>query len=128
MRQLSIEKAKEYITQASELNPFPYKDIRSVFGRWDCSEEELKFIHKYLATIEYNQYDRLIQLCDALALPNGICLMEKRMIEVALRYGTNEFTVVKWKATFKIKEDIEKEIGQSIYSFFPNVRENTFNS
>lgn len=40
--------------------------------------------------------------------------MEKRMIDVALRYGTNEFTVVKWKATFKIKEDIEKEIGQSI--------------
>jgi len=105
---------------------FPIKDIRSVAGKWDCSKAEISFVKEYIAGIEFDDYDRLIQLCDAVALPTGFCLLEKRLMDVALRYGTNEYSVPRWKAYLSLKEEFEKDIGQSIYSVLPGVVENTF--
>jgi len=105
---------------------FAYKDINAVCGKWDCSREEYEFAHEFLSKIEYNDYDRIIQLCDALALPSGFCLLEKRMVDVALRYGTTDYTVSKWKQIFKIKKDFESKIGCSIYSLLPGIVKNTF--
>jgi len=39
---------------------------------------------------------------------------------------TSQYSVPHWKAFFKIKEDFEKEIGQSIYALLPDVIKNTF--
>ena len=102
------------------------KEIKEIFGKWDCSEEEYKFVEKFLYTAEYDDYDRLIQLCDCLALPSGFTLMEKRMMDVALRYGVNEYTVSKWKATFELKQYFEEKMGKSVYDILPGVVENTF--
>lgn len=105
---------------------FPLQTIKEYFGKHDCSEDELIFINNYLKEIVYDDYDRLIQLCDCISLPSGYCLMEKRMIDVALRYGVNDFTQEKWKKTFLIKDYFEEKIGTSIYNLLPNVVENTF--
>lgn len=105
---------------------FPLKNVDAVFGRWDCSAEERRIVEDFLDGVQYDDYDRLIQLCDALALPEGFCLLEKRFIDVALRYGTNDLTVPKWKATFKIKIDFENVLGCSVYNLLPGVVENTF--
>jgi len=59
-------------------------------------------------------------------IPTGCCLMEKRMLDVAMRHGVNEYTIEKWKATFEIKKYFEERIGRSIYSILPNVKETTF--
>lgn len=122
----ATEKGYDLVGRICITHSFPYNNIYSVFGKWDCSEEELDFVKKYLNSIEFSAYDKLIQLCDAIALPTGCCLMEKRMLDVALRHGVNEYTVEKWKATFGIKEYFEERIGKSIYSVLPSVVENTF--
>jgi hypothetical protein len=83
-------------------------------------------VKDYLSQIEYTEYDRLFQLCDGLALPSGFCLLEKRLVDVVLRHGMNEFTVLKWKAALNIQQEFEKEIERSIYSVLPGVMENTF--
>jgi len=105
---------------------FDCKDIKSAFGKWDCTEEEYKFIKQYLEKAEYDDYDRLIQLCDALAFIDGYYLIEKRMVEASLRHGINEYTTLKWKATFEIKEYFENKMGRSVYSILPGVIDNTF--
>ena len=105
---------------------FPYKEIHVICGKWDCTDEDIVLIQSYIDGIEYNEYDRLIQLCDVLALPTGFCLMEKRFVDVALRYGTSNYTILKWKAFFEIKNGLEKEIGRSVYSVLPGIIENTF--
>lgn len=105
---------------------FPYKNVNAVFGKWDCSKEEFKFVECFLDETEFDDYDKLIQLCDALALPEGFCLIEKRMMDVALRHGLNEYIVSKWKSTFEIQKYFEECIGKSIYSVLPGVVENTF--
>jgi putative nucleotidyltransferase with HDIG domain len=105
---------------------FTVQDISAANGTWDCSENETQFIRHYLAGLVYHDYDRLIQLCDALALPGGFCLIEKRLVDVAIRRGINSTTIDKWKATFQVKADFEARIGKSIYSLLPGVIENTF--
>lgn len=104
---------------------FPLPDVRTVDGRWDCTDEEREFVIKYLANLEMNVYDRLIQLCDAVSLPTGFCIIEKRMIDVALRYGVREFTVRRWKAQLEIQREFEDVIGKSIYQLLPGIVENT---
>ena len=105
---------------------FPFQDIDVYSGEDDCTEQEREFMKSYLDNIHYNIYDRLIQLCDAIALPSGFCLLEKRLLDVALRYGIHERIILKWKATFEIKDEFERYMGKSIYKVLPGVVENTF--
>ncbi|MBN2548005.1 MAG: HD domain-containing protein [Anaerolineales bacterium] len=105
---------------------YPHKDEIIGATHWDGSDDELQFVRDYIAHIEYDDYDRLIQLCDCLALPNGYCLMEKRMVDVVMRYGLHDHTLSRWKAFFKAKEHFESLIGISIYHLLPGVVENTF--
>lgn len=122
----AIERGYDLLGKICITHSFPAKDIKEAFGKWDCTEEEYNFVDTYIKEAEYNDYDRLIQLCDALALPSGFSLMEKRMVDVALRHGVHEYIIPKWKATFEIKRHFEELMGKSIYSVLPGVIENTF--
>jgi hypothetical protein len=121
-----VEKGFEDAARICITHVFPLKQIHSVAGKWDCTKQELDFIAEYISKIEFDEYDRLIQLCDAIALPTGCCLIEKRLMDVALRHGVNEFSVPRWKAFLQIQKDFESVIGQSIYKLLPGVIENTF--
>lgn len=105
---------------------FPIKNMALHEGKWDCSEDDIAFVERFLQDNDFTDYDRLLQLCDALALPSGICLLEKRIVDAALRHGVNGLTIPKWQATFAIQHDFERVIGRSIYSVLPGVVENTF--
>ena len=107
---------------------FPLKQVEAASGEWDCTPDELAFIRAYLAEIDYDLYDRLIQLCDALALPTGFCLIEKRLVDVALRRGVNALTVEKWKGFLALQKEFELGVGGSIYALLPGVVVNTFGS
>ena len=105
---------------------YPLKDISATYCRIDCSTEEYSFLSDFLASVEYNAYDELIQLCDCLAMAEGFCLLEKRMVDVAIRHGTIDQMVDKWKAFFAIKQKIESKIKRSIYCLLPGVIDATF--
>lgn len=110
----------------SMTHSFQNRDHREIFGEWDCTTAEVAFIQSFLDRTELDDYDRLIQLCDSLATASGFVLMEKRMMDVALRYGVNEFSVRKWRKTFEIRSDFEKRMGCAVYSILPGVVDNTF--
>jgi len=100
-------------------------DIDDIVNK-KCTDEEYKFVEDYFNKVEYTDYDKLIQLCDALSLHNGFTLIEKRLVDVALRHGINEYNVPKWRAFMELKNYFEKKMGKSIYSLLPGVVENTF--
>jgi hypothetical protein len=101
-------------------------DIKAAVGDADCTSEEECSLEEFLANLEYSLYDRLIQLCDTLALPNGFCLVETRLVDVALRYGVNQYTLPRWRIFFQIKQQFEDAIGQSIYEVLPGEIELSF--
>ena len=108
---------------------FPGKVVAFDFPKWDCSEEECTLVRNFLSETDYNAYDRLLQLGDALGTAAGYCLMEKRMIDAPIRHAGEwdaSQQVAKWTATFSIKEEMEKAIGCSIYQLLPGVVETTF--
>ncbi len=116
----------EQAARISLTHSFPTPDIRVYVGERDCSPPDLAFLEQFIAMVEFDEYDRLIQLCDAIALPEGFCLMEKRIVDVALRLGINALTLAGWEARFQIKAEIEAAIGGSIYSLLPGIIEGTF--
>ncbi len=121
-----MEKGLPDAAKISLTHSFPYKDIKEAFGKWDCTDNEYRFVDDYIRTIAYDDYDLLIQLCDTLAIDTGFILMEKRMVNVAMRHGIHANIIPKWKRTFEIKEYFETKIGKSIYDLLPGVMENTF--
>jgi len=105
---------------------FVIPNIKVYGGKHDCSEDELIFIKGYLNKVTYNDYDKLIQLCDNISLPEGICLMEKRLIDVVMRYGFNDLTLIKWKNYLELKDYFSEKIGKSIYKVLEGAVETTF--
>ena len=105
---------------------YPIQHIDSGASRWDGTVEEHQWVADFLSEIKYTPYDRLIQLCDAICMPTGPVLMEKRMMDVVMRYGFNNFTIPKWQAYFDIRDEFENTIGHSIYYCLPGVIKNTF--
>ena len=75
---------------------------------------------------EADELDRLIQLCDSICLPQGVCLMEKRLMDVAMRHGTPACGLNKWRAYFRIKAEFESRLGYSVYELFPEASAVTF--
>lgn len=104
---------------------FPLKNADTYIGRYDCTPEQKAFLEAFLQNTEYDDYDLLIQLCDAISLPVGACIMEKRLVDVALRHGLPDFTLDKWKAFMNIKKHFDELCRCNIYSLLPNVLENS---
>ena len=98
---------------------FPNKDINSIFGEIDCTEDEIIKIKTQLENYEYDDYDMLIQLCDSICMAEGVCLLEVRLLDVARRYNTYSQEIMnKWNAFFDIKKYFDNKCGQSIYRLF----------
>ena len=118
----------EDAARACLTHSFPMKRADEFAKPWTGLGTEREWVQAQLDGIEYTSYDRLIQLCDALCLPEGPVLMEKRFVDVSLRHGVNPLTVEKWRAFLAIKEEFDAAVGGSIYDVLPDVVENTFGS
>ena len=116
----NLMKENDYLNAARICltHSFPDKNIKSFAGIIDCTSEEMNFIKNELDNIEYNAYDKLIQLCDGIGSANGMTLLEIRIVDVVKRYGFNEFTQNKWKAFFEIKDYFEEKYNINIYGIF----------
>lgn len=100
---------------------FPVKNIEAILGKKDISKEQYDFIRHYLNHLEYDDYDKLIILCDALADANGFCILEKRFVDTTRRHGLNPFSVERWNKTYEYKEYFEKIAGNSVYALLPGI-------
>lgn len=116
----------EKAAQICMSHAYMLQDVGTAIGEFDVTEEEYQFMKAFIENAVYDDYDLLVQLCDSLALPNGFCLLEKRFVDVALRYGALPAMVPRWKQTFFIRKKFEDIIGCSVYDLLPGVVEATF--
>lgn len=106
---------------------FPIKDIEADIAKKDVTAAQYAFIKQYLENIEYNDYDTLIILCDALADAEGFCLLEKRFVDTTRRYGIYPFTVERWNKTLGYKDHFEGIMKRSVYSVLSEGEKDTKN-
>ena len=88
---------------------------------YEPENETEKAIKAWIMNCEADDYDRLIQLCDSLAVDYGFVILEKRFVDVTRRYGIMEGYIKGWNTAFAIKESFEKEMGCSIYDVLPDI-------
>lgn len=107
---------------------FAAKNVEYFEGKHDCTNEQKQFIADFLENHEYDDYDKLIQLCDAVSLPEGACIMEKRFVDVALRHGVQDYTTKRWRAYLELKKYFDALCGCDVYTLLPGVYENSMKS
>lgn len=121
------EKGHAGIAQICLSHSFPFQHIGAYSGENDCAPEELAVISAFLSDAAYDDYDKLIQLCDSMASAEGVCLIDVRLLDVARRYGFNDFTLRKWDAVFSLKKYFDTLCGKNIYDlFFDEIRAVSF--
>ena len=87
--------------------------VDEYIGKFDVSDEELTLIKVELDKIVYDDYDRLIQLCDCLAGVNGVLDIEDRMTDVKKRYGW--YPQNKWDSNIRLLHYFEEKMNKNIY-------------
>lgn len=92
---------------------FNNKTTDEYIGNFDTTDEELKMVQDALEVIVLDEYDRLIQLCDALAGAECVMNIEDRMLDVKRRYGS--FPQAKWDSNLELKRYFEEKAGKDIY-------------
>lgn len=92
---------------------FSKPDLQVYIGNFDIPKEQQAELQQLLDGIEFDDYDRLIQLCDCLAGADGVMDMEARMADVKHRYGS--YPKEKWDTNMWLKQYFEEKTGKDIY-------------
>lgn len=93
---------------------FNNQTLEEYIGKFDTTDEELRTIREALKKVRYDEYDYLIQLCDALAGAEGVLDIEERMADVKRRYGS--YPQKKWDCNLALKRHFEAKAGKDIYT------------
>ena len=93
---------------------FNNQSLDGYIGKIDTTEDELKLIQTELSKITMDDYDRLIQLCDALAGAEGVLDIEERMGDVKRRYGY--YPEDKWNINLELKKCFEDRMHADLYA------------
>lgn len=96
---------------------FSTGDMEEYIGNFDITEQQQKEVEEQLSQIVFDDYDRLIQLCDSLSGTYGAVDMEIRMGDVKRRYG--RYPQKKWDQNIALKRFFDEKIGRNIYEILP---------
>lgn len=88
--------------------------LEGYIGKFDITEAQTEEIRQALSGMEFDEYDRLIQLCDSLASAEGVVDMKERMEDIRRRYG--QYPQSKWDRNMELKAEFEDKSGADIYT------------
>lgn len=120
----ALAKGWDEIARISMTHSYLYNDAEIGGSLYDGPAEEWEFVKKYISEVEYDDYDRLTQLADAVTCGEGFCIIEKRLVDVVMRYGVLPRMVEKWHKVFEIKAYFDNLCGQSIYNLLTGIKDN----
>ena len=92
---------------------FALQERRGYGGAFDLTEEQLDEMFTALAAIDYDDYDRLIQLCDNISGASGIMRLEERLQDIISRYPN--YPDDKRILTMKLIDYFNERTGSDIY-------------
>ena len=87
--------------------------IDEYVGNFDTTEEETDLIRKKLTEVVPDDYDLLIQLCDAISGTEGVMDIIERMSDVKRRYG--DYDQGKWDKNLELKAYFENRMQRDLY-------------
>ncbi len=103
----------EEVAKICLTHSFHDKDIHSFVGEYDVSPKILAEMESALTSAVFDDYDRLVQLCDALAGADGVVNISARLADVERRRGF--YPQAKKDGYFALKKYFEEKCGENIY-------------
>ena len=91
---------------------FATHQLKDYIGSFDVSPEQQLALEQALSQCQFDDDDRLIQLCDAISLPLGAVAIEERMGDVKRRYG--HYPQDKWNKNMELKAYFSHKAGRDI--------------
>ncbi|MBQ3273508.1 MAG: HD domain-containing protein [Solobacterium sp.] len=92
---------------------FAMQKLTAYGGAFDLTAEQIEEMRAALESIVYDDYDRLIQLCDNISGASGIMRMEDRIADIAARY--HHYPEEKRNRTLALVDYFNKKTGSDIY-------------
>ena len=92
---------------------FNEMSIDKYVGNFDTTDEETALIRTKLQETTMDDYDRLIQLCDAISGAEGVMDIIERMSDVRRRYGA--YDPEKWNKNLELKLYFEDKMKRDLY-------------
>ena len=92
---------------------FAMQKLTAYGGAFDLTAEQIEEMRAELESIVYDDYDRLIQLCDNISGASGIMRMEDRIADIAARY--HHYPEEKRNRTLSLVDYFNKKTGSDIY-------------
>lgn len=93
---------------------FVCRSMDNYIGKLDILPEEEKEVREALAALDFDDFDLLIQLCDAIGTADGPVNMDVRMQDIKIRYGYYpEETRIR---NYALKKYFEERAGRDLYS------------
>lgn len=100
---------------------FVLPELSAREGVWDGTPGEWERLRALLAGLSFTEENRLFQLCDTLALADGFCIVEKRLVDLALRHGVSGHSTEQWLAKLALKRHFDKVCSGNIYRLLPGL-------
>lgn len=95
---------------------FIIKDVDSYSGKMNIGQKEKEFIEDYLFQIEYNDYDKLIQLLDG-SIKYEYLGIEERARRTIEKHGDNGFYDVKIAKLKELEEYFSRKLKYPIVDY-----------
>ena len=99
---------------------FHNASLSEFIGQIDTTPEETALVVGALSTVRMDEYDRLIQLCDAVAGADGPVDMEARMDDVERRYGS--YPASQRASNRALRRHFEEKMGKDLYEVIKQVK------
>lgn len=84
---------------------------------------DIPFRTEFIKNHEYTIYEKIINICD-LMCTQVVNTVDKRLIDIMIRYGAYENTQYHIKEAIKLKQYFDDLLGYNLYDLFPEIKEN----
>jgi HD superfamily phosphodiesterase len=108
-----MDKGYDEAARTCVTHSFADRNVDSYIGPKDVSEADFTLIQRMVAS-EYDDYDRLVQLCDSLAMADGTIDLKARMDDIEVRHGF--YPQAKRQAHYRLKEYFDGLAGVDLYT------------
>lgn len=99
-------------------------DINCVAGGMpNPNSDKYNFKKEFIEKHEYTIYEKIINLCDLMCKQN-VMTLEKRLVDLILRYGAYPNTQYHIEETYKLKKYFDNLLGYNLYDLFPEIIKN----
>ena len=108
-----LELGYDAVAKVCLTHSFSTPDFSTYIGKYDLPKQAREELLRQLSQLQYDDYDRLIQLCDCLAGNGEVVDMEERMLDVMRRYG--EYPRKKWDNNLALKAYFDRKCRRDVY-------------